>query len=1137
MQKTDHEESLQVGFLEVIADYEQRKDQGETIDPRRFIEEHPDFADELRSHFELDDRFARMTDPTAQSTAEAGRSTLSLSGSTTPSSSPLPDNPIFGDYRLLERIDEGGQGIVYKARQISLDRIVAVKVLANKLADETEVARFRHEAMTVASLEHPNIVAIHEVGEQDGRHFFSMNLVQGKSLAKIASERPLPSAQAARYLKIAADAVDCVHQRAILHRDLKPSNILIDSTDQPLVTDFGLAKRLRYDLSHSPGDKGDNTLTHSGDIIGTPNYMPPEQAEARHESVCFASDVYALGATLYYLLTSSPPFRGETRLDVLDQVRKGEPLSPRILNPKVPRELETICMKCLEKEPSRRYATAKLLADDLDRFLRDEPILARPPSLPRRVVRWVRKSKRLAASIAACLVFAITVTAGASVIAVAAKREALMLQLQSIRLLPHRAGWSDQALDYVRRIAGLGKGGLRDQATGTFSGIDARTIKRFEFDATSIAFDHEGKRVVIGGMTDHGGNPTEAAKLWGGVLDELVSSNKPGAGPVTFRPDGTPVQLVRESSSLLILWNVTKQEAIGEFKLPALENAVPGASLEIIEWALARDGSLVAASAARLDETGRPNPKDGGLIAVWDVESGKLIHRVDRAATALTLSPDCKLLAAGDDNGAIVIWSLSNGEQVLALVAGRNTINCIAFGRDPHWSEFEERAGNAILWRLAAGDAGGLVTIWGHTGSVHARCHGSAYDIYAMAFNPDGTILASAGRNEPKLWDVATGRLLLDLKGTNYSTGLAFSPDGRRLAVCGFSAFGYSGGVDIWELDDVRGIQTLRGLVGQIPNVHFSPDGRFVAALSQDWQLGIWEVGTARLVRILDTPRGAFADNAAVALNPDGTLIAFSGGTEARVWEIATGEERLSITLPPALLDVAGFHDGKLLLFRVETRDGMLPPDSGAHPREHPRVCQIRNLLSDEPTKPIKTITDFNWGVFKSAAPPDGRYFIVEGTGGPGWKKGEDRWIKAFDGPTGKLLWSIDTTKTNDGAELKIDPTGEHLVILDNAPTRTLLDTPSGRLVESFSYGVVGLSPAATYRVTSGPNLRGLSIMRRRDKIPLVTVGIDNQASSANIFSFNRDGTRFAWGNRDGTVSVCDLPEVQRRLAQLGLGW
>jgi len=294
----------------------------------------------------------------------------------------------FGDYELLDEIARGGMGIVYRARQVSLNRIVAVKVLLfGQFSSEEFVERFRSEAEAAAALQHPNIVAIHEIGEHEGQRYFSMAYIEGKNLAELARDKPLPAKLAATYLQTVAEAIHYAHQRSVLHRDLKPSNVLVDGDGQPHVTDFGLAKRL--------GDESELTVT--GQMLGSPNYMSPEQADRKRGPATPASDVYSLGAVLYHLLTGRAPFVGETLEDTLLQLLNTEPVAPRLLNPSVPRDLETICLKCLNKESARRYTSASALAADLGRWLAGEPIEARPASASGKLWRWCKRKPTAAA--------------------------------------------------------------------------------------------------------------------------------------------------------------------------------------------------------------------------------------------------------------------------------------------------------------------------------------------------------------------------------------------------------------------------------------------------------------------------------------------------------------------------------------------------------------------------------------------------------------------------------------------------------------------------------------------------------------------------------------------------------------------
>ncbi|HEV3386735.1 MAG TPA: serine/threonine-protein kinase, partial [Gemmata sp.] len=467
-----------------VAWYYQAAEAGNPPDRADFLARYPDLRPELESFLADKDAFNRLAGPRPDPDATLPPAPNPVTAHYTPASDQTATLPpsktesttngtlgsvrYFGDYELLAEIARGGMGVVYRARQVSLSRLVALKmILAGQFASEAEVTRFHIEAEAAAHLDHPNIVPIYEIGKHENHHYYSMQFVDGPSLAKKLNGAAYTARDAAELLRVCAQAVQYAHERGVIHRDLKPANILLagrkigedggktaEEIEIPKITDFGLAKRIDEVAA----------MTGTGQIMGTPSYMAPEQASSKKD-IGPAVDIYALGAILYEMLTGQPPFRAATSLDTVLQVITEEPVPPSKRQAKVPSDLETICMKCLEKLPERRYISAGALADDLGRFLNHEPILARPVSRTRRFGVWVRKRPWVIVGLAMVMILAISLTAQSLYLEnQTLKRESVYLEAQNKRFFlaqqpppgvqdgPLRPA-AEQALQYLRKAA------------------------------------------------------------------------------------------------------------------------------------------------------------------------------------------------------------------------------------------------------------------------------------------------------------------------------------------------------------------------------------------------------------------------------------------------------------------------------------------------------------------------------------------------------------------------------------------------------------------------------------------------------------------------------------------------------------
>ena len=710
---------------------------------------------------------------------------------TGPPGSPLPFR--LGAYELMERIGQGGMGVVYRARQISLDRDVAVKVLSlAALAGPEAVHRFRTEAVTAGSLQHPNIVAVHEVGLAEGLDYLVMDYVAGPTLADLTRHGPLPARRAAQYLRTIAEAVHFAHERGILHRDLKPSNVLIDADDQPRVTDFGLAKRLPGN-SEVRSPKSEMEVTLSGQVLGSPAFIPPEQASGQRGRVGRRSDVYALGAVLYQLLTGRPPFVGEALADTLHQVLNEEPLRPGLLNPTVAGELETLCLKCLEKDPDRRYPTAQALAEELGRWLENRPILARRLGRAGRIWRWCRREPALAGLGAGVIVLLLAVVIGSP------------LALYHVNRARQRA--EDEAL-INRRIAYAAdinhvQGALQERDLARAQEL----LDRHRPPLQSQVANRESQIDLRG---------WEWRYLWAfarstnGQYSVLPATTHFWA--LAFLPDSRAFLTVTLPEGAVVPWKTTPLQRMEPWSFLGTNHL----SLE-----LSRDGRWLV-----LGDT-------NGNVRVWDLRARQLVTNLVAPAPTvfgLMFSPGSTLLNCGaiDSDRDIVLktWAVAGWHEVSLPGHDFKEVLEPAFAPDEQTVAIGYGDGTAAWWDL-------------RTGQRHETFDCESPGAINVAFSPDGRFFATVGKSgRVILWDKDTRQTKLLSPGIrNAVYDLAFSPDGSRLLGSGT---GLQTPVQLWDVETGRDLAALPGEPGRYVHLGFSPDGSTLFAASREGTVLLW---------------------------------------------------------------------------------------------------------------------------------------------------------------------------------------------------------------------------------------------------------------------------------------------------------
>ncbi len=860
----------------------------------------------------------------------------------------------LGDFRLLREIGRGGMGVVYEAEQLSLGRRVALKILPLAATlDPKQLQRFKHEAQAAAHLHHTNIVPVFAVGCERGVHFYAMQFIEGQTLAEVIEELrrkneecrgsanecpstfdllssfdPGPSSVARRptFFQVvaqlgvqAAEALEHAHGLGVVHRDIKPANLLVDGRGHLWITDFGLAR-----FQNDPG------LTLSGDLVGTLRYMSPEQALAKRGLVDHRSDIYSLGVTLYEFLTLQVVLDGRDREEVLQQLVWEEPRPPRRWNAALPRELETIVLKAMEKIPESRYATAQELADDLRRFLEDKPIRARRPTLRDRAIKWARRHKSaVAAAVVVLLVAVAALTVSTILIGLeqirtqqeqnrtkAALYRSLVGEARALRLA-RSSGYRQEALERLRWALELETPErdveqLRQEAVaclGDYLGLKAETWTDFASDIQALAVQPQGELLALS-LSDGSvalrslarGVPTAQLRAGGELIRDLA-----------FRPDGK--SLVAVDASLTVrIWEWQAPNAWVQVKTLLPLSVLGRPWLGPMAVALAADGQQLAVTFAR-----------AGAIHVWDLESGTLIallHSPEKGKLGeLALSPDGRLLAAGyEKNGrqAILVWDVATQairSELPAPVEGlyRGTFSpdgsllvCAApagfaiydttLFRLRFWRHADEARSHTLSadgQRLAyVGMYGGLVTVWNVAANQERELVGLPFPgtLRLAVFSADGRVLVAAGGRRVRIWNLAGTAEKLTLSGHHAGvTGVAFSPDGKLLASASRDHT-----VRIWEATTGKVVHTLTGFPGPVFKVAFSPDGRLLATGGYH-SARLWDVVTGEVRVDLDRRLGTQENGAdrcvvwSVAFSPDGACLAWGGyGCGVSVWRLGS---------------------------------------------------------------------------------------------------------------------------------------------------------------------------------------------------------------------------------------------------------